>query len=326
MKKQERDFMEELISVIIPVYNAEEYLPRCINSIIDQTYFNIEIILVDDGSNDRSGHMCDEYARKDARIKVIHQQNRGVSEARNKGLAIARGELIAFIDSDDYIDKDYLKILYNNIDNCDIISCNFKIIYSNDTTKRDYKMQYNTQIKTSNNELFSDCINSMIYTYVIWGKLYRRKIIGNIRFKKQAYSEDALFIREVFLNCENVKLIPYNGYNYFIGEQNVTEDKKRAAEKLSGILKMLLSTWEFCVENKIDINYNKLEKKIINTIEGILKYSLKHRKKIVSNTIEDINNCLPIIRKCKNIAYIKKIIIIYAIKIANIVDRYKRKI
>ena len=105
--------MEDLISVIIPVYNVEKYLPECIESVLKQTHTNLEIILVDDGSPDNSPQICDEYAQKDSRIKVIHKENGGVSSARNEGLKIAKGEWISFIDADDWVEKNFCEILLN---------------------------------------------------------------------------------------------------------------------------------------------------------------------------------------------------------------------
>lgn len=102
-----------LITVIIPCYKVEQYLPKCINSVLTQTYTNLEIILVDDGSPDNCGNICDNYAQKDSRIKVIHKTNGGLSDARNKGIDIAHGEYITFIDSDDYVSNDYIEVLYN---------------------------------------------------------------------------------------------------------------------------------------------------------------------------------------------------------------------
>ncbi len=118
---------DKLISIIIPVYNVERYLRECIDSIIAQTYKNLEIILVDDGSSDKSGEICDEYSKKDSRIKVIHKKNGGLSDARNVALDIAKGDYIGFIDSDDYIEKDMFQILYNLAEeyNAEISSISF---------------------------------------------------------------------------------------------------------------------------------------------------------------------------------------------------------
>lgn len=123
MKKQ-----EDLISVIVPVYKVEKYLHRCVDSIINQTYKNLEIILVDDGSPDNCPKICDEYAQKDQRIKVIHKKNAGISEARNAGLEIAQGEFVAFVDSDDYIDSTMYEkmLLLAQKEKNDLVLCGFK--------------------------------------------------------------------------------------------------------------------------------------------------------------------------------------------------------
>ena len=105
--------MDNLISVIVPVYNVEAYLPRCVDSILAQTYKNLEIILVDDGTKDRGGVICDEYAAKDPRVKVIHKENGGLSSARNAGIDVARGEYLAFVDSDDYLEPEAMEVLLN---------------------------------------------------------------------------------------------------------------------------------------------------------------------------------------------------------------------
>ena len=117
--------MNETISIIIPVYNVEKYLNKCLNSVIEQTYKNIEVILIDDGSTDNSGKICDEYAKNDIRIKIIHQQNGGVSTARNNGLEHATGKYITFVDSDDYIEKEMIETMAKKImkKNADIVIC-----------------------------------------------------------------------------------------------------------------------------------------------------------------------------------------------------------
>ena len=138
-----------LISVIVPVYNVEEYLTQCIESIINQTYTNLEIILVDDGSTDQSGKICDEYAIKDDRIQVIHKENRGVGSARNVGLDTSKGEYVSFVDSDDYVDKNYIKILLKQMleHNVQVSICNLAITDKKNTTIR-YKDKINGVITT----------------------------------------------------------------------------------------------------------------------------------------------------------------------------------
>lgn len=129
--------MNDLISIIVPVYNVEKYLNKCIDSIINQTYKNIEIILVDDGSTDNSGKICDEYLLRDSRIKVIHKNNGGLSSARNEGINISSGEYIGFVDSDDWVEPNmyeemYKKILYSN---ADIVDCGYWKEYENKSIK-----------------------------------------------------------------------------------------------------------------------------------------------------------------------------------------------
>ena len=118
---------EKLISVIIPVYNVEKYLRRCIDSVINQTYKNLEIIIVDDGSTDNSSNICDEYTNKDSRVKVVHKENGGLSSARNVGIELAKGDLIAFVDSDDYIELEMYEKLKENMDkyDSDIAICQY---------------------------------------------------------------------------------------------------------------------------------------------------------------------------------------------------------
>ena len=117
---------KEKVSVIIPIYNVEKYLEKCLNTIINQTYKNLEIILIDDGSTDKSSTICDEYCEKDKRIKVIHKNNEGVSSARNKGIELSKGKYIVFIDPDDYVTDEHVEVLYD----C-IISNNVDLVISN---------------------------------------------------------------------------------------------------------------------------------------------------------------------------------------------------
>ena len=142
--------MNELISIVVPVYNVEKYLGTCVESILKQTYSNIEVILVDDGSTDCSGKMCDHYMGQDERIKVIHKKNGGLSDARNKGIIQAEGEYITFIDSDDVVSSDYVEYLYNILEEndgdiaiCNPVHCypNEKIVFEQETFKRVYKAE-----------------------------------------------------------------------------------------------------------------------------------------------------------------------------------------
>ena len=163
-----------LVSVIVPVYKVESYLHRCVDCILAQTYANLEIILVDDGSPDNCGKICDEYAQKDKCIKVIHKKNGGLSDARNAGLDIAMGEYITFVDSDDWIHFQYVEILLNNLTKADvdISTCSF--------VRTPEKMLMDSKVSESSYHIYSSekAIEQTLYQNRLdnsaWGKLYKK--------------------------------------------------------------------------------------------------------------------------------------------------------
>ena len=162
------------VSIIIPVYNVEKYITKTIESVINQTYSDIEVILIDDGSEDSSGSICDEYAKNDDRIKVFHQENLGVSQARNKGIDISTGDYILFIDSDDYVSNDYIEALINGAikTNADVCCCGYTCI-----TKEDrYEHNDYPECLEATREVFLNCLFSGTGGTVC-SKLYRSEII-----------------------------------------------------------------------------------------------------------------------------------------------------
>lgn len=182
--------MPDLISVIIPVYKVEDFLNRCVDSILDQTYENLEIILVDDGSPDRCGVICDEYAKKDDRIKVIHKENGGLSDARNVGIEAATGDYITFLDSDDWVHMNYLKVLHSLLKskNADISVCNFVKIYSeNIPPNTGNAIIYEYSNIDALNQLSGEFYVQMV---VAWGKLYKTDLFNDIRFPVGKIHED----------------------------------------------------------------------------------------------------------------------------------------
>lgn len=163
----------DLISVIVPVYNVEKYLRKCVDSLIDQTYINLEIILVDDGSTDGGGKLCEEYAAKDARIQTIHRANGGQSAARNSGLDVMKGDFVAFIDSDDYVESDYIEFLYKLLiqNNADISQSGHYVVYS-ETRKVDKCADHSLIVMDKKQAIESICYNG-IYDVTACNKLYR---------------------------------------------------------------------------------------------------------------------------------------------------------
>ena len=217
---------EDTITIIIPVYNCQEYLDRCIKSVANQSYKNLEIILVDDGSTDDSGKICDKWKVIDSRISVIHKTNGGVSSARNIGIAKANGKYIGFVDSDDYCEEDmYLKMV-NAIKNSgnDMVYCD---IYKN----RSYEMIGNKEEITPIERI------KEIYPYgaAMWNGLYKSKIIKEIKFNEEIYyGEDLLFLTEYLKLCKkNIKHLKEPLYNYCVNEGSITlkSDRETALKK-----------------------------------------------------------------------------------------------
>lgn len=194
-----------LISVIVPVYRVEAYLDKCISSIVNQTYQNLEIILVDDGSPDNCPAMCDAWAEKDSRIRVIHQENQGGGAARNAGLDAASGELIAFVDSDDYISLDMYEIMLTILrkTNASIVECSYMAVEDDCPL-----LSAHATIKMYSTEdaLYANLYNTACQQ-VIWNKLYRKKTIGTIRFVAGKTIDDEYFTYRVIGNAKNVAVI-----------------------------------------------------------------------------------------------------------------------
>lgn len=205
-----------MISIIVPVYNVETYLPTCIESILDQTYKDFEILLIDDGSTDNSGNICDEYAKRDNRCIAIHQQNKGVYNARNTGLSHATGEYISFVDSDDYIHPQMLEILYEALQKGDYDFSMVTLKQVEQYKKEDFIPSIN-----NNNTFIVNGLNLMRRLYnindpilkwpeinfqVVCNKLYKKNLISNSKFK-QTGTEDTEFNNKIYLKTNSAILV-----------------------------------------------------------------------------------------------------------------------
>ena len=211
------------ISIIVPVYNVEKYLRKCVDSILNQTFKDFELILVDDGSTDSSGKICDEYNLKDNRIKVIHKENGGLSSARNAGLDIAQGEYIGFVDSDDWIELDMYEELYKICKENDADVGIVGINYGGASEKKKSK-----KIEIYSNKLILD---DLVYnkgkeiTWPAWNKLWLKKVIGESRFKEGRIYEDGLFLYSLSSKIKKVAKIDYEAYNYRMDNESITRSK-----------------------------------------------------------------------------------------------------
>lgn len=211
--------MEDLISVIVPVYKVEKFLRKCIESIVNQTYKNLEIILVDDGSPDGCPEICDEYARRDPRIKVVHKTNGGLSDARNAGLAEAEGEFIGFVDSDDFIEAEmYRKLLCALKENdADMAVCN-EICVDENSARMELVLYSRPYGILSKEDALKEVAQG-IFPSVAWNKLYRRKIFGKVKFIRGKCHEDEFFLHEIVFQCEKIVTISDRLYFYTVGRK-----------------------------------------------------------------------------------------------------------
>ena len=205
----------DLISVVVPVYRVEPYLDRCVASIVNQTYRNLEIILVDDGSPDRCPAMCDAWAEKDRRIKVIHKANGGLSDARNVGLQLAQGNYVAFIDSDDWIDLRFIEILYKAIveTEAEISACDIRKVYEESEERITSIDAIKVQLSTPR-EAIQDILYDRRFRTVVWNKLYKREILIDERFETGRCHEDEFFSFRIFDKAKQLAYVDIPLYNY----------------------------------------------------------------------------------------------------------------
>ena len=214
--------MKPEISVIVPVYNVEPYLKRCLNSIIEQSLKKIEIILIDDGSTDRSGLICDEYAKIDSRITVIHQKNGGLSSARNIGIKLAKGDYIMFVDSDDYVMIDYCKLPFEiaKEKNADIVLFPFFYVGKNKNKLDDEEDGFKSKQEAFDIILKKAGVNA-------WSKLYRRCLFDDVKFPEGFYYEDNATTYKLILNADRIYYTNNRLYYYCFREGSITSSKKR---------------------------------------------------------------------------------------------------
>ncbi len=211
-----------MISVIIPVFNSKQYLRRCINSVILQTYGDLEIVLVDDGSTDGSGNLCDEFAASNASIKVFHTANQGASLARRFGLEQASGEYVTFVDSDDYVEDDYLEMLYKamNQDDVKISACDYIQHNEGSSPIIDKKGRV---VLLDDKALHERFFNYQFWGF--WGKIYHKSVFDGIFFPAFTINEDYLVMAQVFNRYKRMAYVPMGLYHYVIHEEGLSHQK-----------------------------------------------------------------------------------------------------
>ena len=289
---------QPLISVIIPVYNVELYIQTCMKSVLRQTYTNLEIILVDDGSTDKSGLICDKYKKEDKRIKVIHKKNGGLSDARNIGIDLSSGEYITFIDSDDAVDPDYIEYLYKIITEkcCQISLCSFQLEFEN--KKKRYLMGNGKEELLSTRE----CLEKILYHDQIsvsaCGKLYRRDLFNKIRYPKGKLFEDVGTTYKLILMAPFISCGYKCKYHYFIRGNSITTGSftprkldllQQADQMAEDIVQQFPELYEASLRYKVWARFSTLNQMINVSPEFVLKraeiidYIKKCRKYVLRN-------------------------------------------
>lgn len=244
-----------MFSIIVPVYNVEKYLDKCLASISEQTFKEFECIVVDDGSPDNSNDIIDRYVNKDQRFKVIHQKNMGISAARNAGLAIAQGDYVAFVDSDDYISNEYLEKFALKIANtdADIVICGFIEVLKDS--------QKTVCFEAPSTEVIKQNILADICPSYPWNKCYKKYLFENIRFPVGKIFEDLLTIPEVCLNAHKIVCIPEKLYYY--NRQNLNSiTSNLSTEKRYDVFKGRFKNRQLAVQKQIPC-LNLLDKKMV---------------------------------------------------------------
>lgn len=219
--------MKPLVSVIVPVYKVEEYLPKCINSILNQTYRNLEVILVDDGSPDNCGALCDQYAEQDARVRVIHRENGGISAARNSGLEIMQGDYLIFVDSDDWLAMDAVQVLYDRLqqDDSDVAMGQVVKIYEDGQTSVT-RCAETPNLVISGAEGLTMLASGQGFYSSAWAKLMKRSIFENIRFPKLCRGEDLWVLPHILEICRKISLERTVVYYYYQRNTSIVHDSK----------------------------------------------------------------------------------------------------
>lgn len=227
-----------LISIIVPIYNTEKYLRDCLNSIINQSYENLDIILINDGSTDRSKKICEEYVNKDKRIRLINQKNMGAAMAKNTGLDLIKGDLFTIIDSDDILHPNNLEILYKNMINtdADIIEGNFTTTLDKFNNELNIKNSIDMMnIKVFNTEkALEELIISRKFHQTPWNKLYKTELLKDIRFPDRKYIDDEYWTYKLFLNAKRVSSLDLITY-YYRQHESSTMGKSYSVRRLDAV-------------------------------------------------------------------------------------------
>lgn len=282
------------ISIVVPIYNVEKYLERCIQTLINQTYSNIEIVLVNDGSPDDSLSICKKYAEKDKRIKIVDKINGGLSDARNAGVKVAEGEYILFVDSDDYIEntscQKFAEVI-SKLGHLDILSGNANVL-------KDGKISYmnhsgdDTHVISGKEFLKNEIKRDSMYM-AAWLNLYRKDFLieNNLRFKKGLLHEDEEFTPRAFLMANRVACMQFNFYNYIIRDDSIStqKDMSKNAEHLFSTLHKLEKIYDELEDDELKkLLKNSLADKYLNMCQLLNNTKSSYNKQLETDFVKEI--------------------------------------
>lgn len=298
--------MQKLVSIIVPVYNVKKYLVKCVSSLINQTYKNIEILLIDDGSTDLSGSICDELLNTDPRIVVFHQKNLGLSAARNTGIKLAKGDFLVFVDSDDYVDEDMIQYLYELIEkfDCPMSICQHKII-----GKKIIDLKVNKQPEVIDSV---ECTRKMLCRDIIdtsaWAKMYSAHLFDNVRYPLGKRYEDIATTYKLFIKSGKIAVGYESKYNYVYRSDSIVNSRfnEKKLELIEMTDKMSLDVLDKmpCLKNEVCARQVYSRISTINQMIGV-----KEKKELRKTFIEYIKRNKKIVLKNKNVLRCDKIAI-----------------
>jgi glycosyltransferase involved in cell wall biosynthesis len=272
--------MEKIISVIVPVYNVEDYLPKCLDSILQQSFTDFELILIDDGSTDRSGKICDQYAQIDNRIKVIHQKNGGLSNARNSGIDIAIGKYFSFVDSDDWIDKNMLFEMHQQAlqNNADIVIAGHFIVDLDETIEVNIKV-IKQRILNQFEAISLILADEEIHSFA-WDKLYKRELFEEIRYPDGRVFEDTATTYKLF-NKASILVQMNQAYYYYLRRESgicLSPEFSKVMKRKEDNYLAFLERYEFALSNQEYAHMIKIcQEKVFEHGQQFLHYIVKNK-------------------------------------------------
>lgn len=320
--------MNPKISIIVPVYKVEPYLSKCIDSILTQTFTDFELILIDDGSPDRCGEICDEFAKKDSRIRVIHKENGGLSSARNAGIEAAQAEFIGFIDSDDFIHEKMYEILYIQavLHSSDLVICDFlkvkegeeakfkKEVMEQSETRHFTNMEALDQLITTRSHSRVPKVGGVVTWTIACNKLYRRSLFGDIKFEEGRIFEDEYIIHKILYKSAKITFVPVKLY-YYVKRPNSILEAPFSIEKLDKVY-AYKERVDFlrAIEDKPPMLYEHAVKSYLDTFfwyYGKAKSELSHAKKEIRQLKRTLVTTLSLLLNSRLIGRKQKVYLVY---------------